>query len=220
MALPQLMLLHTAALLAPYNTLQLLVLMFLLLLTSCLNLCMLLPPSIFKPSNMSFGISKAFFIIVYFSNGILLLISRPSLIWTGVVLVMMVVSTTTYVLYLGSNIIFWKSSRQKSISQSSTEAEYKALAHAAIEVIQVQHLLQDLGVSLSSPPHLFCDDIGATYFYANPIYRSRMKHLALDYHFVRERVATSSLHILHISSKDQFVDMLTKALDCQQNQQT
>ena len=39
-----------------------------------------------------------------------------------------------------------------------------------------------------------------------------MKHLALDYHFVRERVSAGSLRVLHISSKDQLADMLTKPL--------
>ncbi|XP_043813706.1 uncharacterized mitochondrial protein AtMg00810-like [Manihot esculenta] len=63
-------------------------------------------------------------------------------------------STTAYVLYLGSNIISWKSSRQKTVSRSSTEAEYKALANAAAKVFWVQSLLQDLGVPISQPPVL------------------------------------------------------------------
>lgn len=88
-------------------------------------------------------------------------------------------STTTYILYLGSNVISWKSTRQKSVSRSSTEAEYRALANAAAEVIWVQNLLQDLGMPISQPPTLYCDNIGATYFCVNPIYHTRMKHLSL-----------------------------------------
>lgn len=95
-------------------------------------------------------------------------------------------STTAYILYLGSNIISWRSARQKSVSRSSTEAEYKALANAAAEVTWVQHLLHDLGLESSKPPTLFCNNTGATYLCANPVYHSRMKHVALDYHFVRE----------------------------------
>ena len=121
-------------------------------------------------------------------------------------------STTAYIIYLGSNIISWKSACQKSVSRSSTEAEYKALANAAAEVSWVQNLLTDLGVKQSLPPTLFCDNTGATYLCANPVYHSRMKHVALDYHFVHEQVSDGSLKVLHINSHDQLADALTKPL--------
>ncbi|XP_019168522.1 PREDICTED: uncharacterized protein LOC109164439 [Ipomoea nil] len=44
-------------------------------------------------------------------------------------------STIAFLAFLGANLISWKSSRQKSISRSSTEAEYQALANAAAEVL-------------------------------------------------------------------------------------
>ena len=121
-------------------------------------------------------------------------------------------STTAYLLYLGSNVISWRSARQKSVSRSSTKAEYKALANAAFEVSWVQNLLHDLGVATKSPPTLYCDNIGATYLCANPIYHSRMKHVALDYHFVRQKVTDGSLRVCHINSFDQLADALTKTL--------
>ncbi|GKD40925.1 transposable element [Tanacetum coccineum] len=96
-------------------------------------------------------------------------------------------SITAYILYLGTNIISWKSTRQKSVSRSSAEAEYKALANASAELC-------------------------VTYLCANPVYHSRMKHVALDYHFVREQVSAGQLRVLHISSQDQLADMLTKPL--------
>ncbi|GKC01706.1 retrovirus-related pol polyprotein from transposon TNT 1-94 [Tanacetum coccineum] len=118
-------------------------------------------------------------------------------------------STTAYILYLCSNIISWRSARQKSISRSSTEAEYKALANASAEMMWVQNLLHELGISFHETPTLFCDNTGATYLCANPVYHSCMKHVA---HFVYEWVSEGSLRVLHISSKDQLVDMLTKPL--------
>jgi hypothetical protein len=98
------------------------------------------------------------------------------------------------------------------VSRSSTEAEYKALANAAAEASWVEHLLTDLGITRSQPTTLFCDNTGATYLCANPVYHSRMKHVALDYHFVREKVANGSLRVLHINSADQLADALTKPL--------
>lgn len=120
--------------------------------------------------------------------------------------------TSTYLLYLGSNIISWKSTRQMAVSRSSTEAEYKALANAAIEVVWVENLLHELHVQIPTTPHLYCDNTGATYLCANPVYHSRMKHVALDYHFVREKVAVGLIRVYHISTKDQPADTLTKRL--------
>lgn len=71
-------------------------------------------------------------------------------------------STTGYAIYLGPNIISWKSMRQKSVSRSSTEAEYKAIANASSEVTWITHLLSELGVTLAQTPVLYCDNIGAT----------------------------------------------------------
>ncbi|CAH9094778.1 unnamed protein product [Cuscuta epithymum] len=121
-------------------------------------------------------------------------------------------STTAYVLYLGSNIISWKSAKQKSVSRSSTEAEYRAVAHTSAEILWVQNLLQELGVQLSQPPQLLCDNQGATYVCVNPVFHSRMKHVALDFFFVRDLVESGQLSVRHISNKFQIADILTKPL--------
>lgn len=124
-------------------------------------------------------------------------------------------STTGYVVYLGSNPISWKSSKQKSVSRSSSEAEYKAVANAAAELIWLKNLLSELHIPASSPPTIYCDNTGATYLSSNPVFHSRMKHISLDYHFVREQVAAGSLRVAHVHSKDQFADILTKPLSRQ-----
>ena len=121
-------------------------------------------------------------------------------------------STTAYIIYLGSNPISWKSARQKSVSRSSSEAEYKAVANATADLMWIQNVLHELGIRLPHPPSLFCDNTGATYLCANPVFHSRMKHISLDYHFVRECVANGTLKVLRISTKDQLADILTKAL--------
>ncbi|CAH9085925.1 unnamed protein product [Cuscuta epithymum] len=121
-------------------------------------------------------------------------------------------STTAYVLYLGGNIISWKSAKQKTVSRSSTEAEYKAIANASAEMLWVRSLLTELGISLVSTPQLFCDNQGATYVCSNPVFHSRMKHFALDFFFVRELVEHGQLIVKHISTKHQIADILTKPL--------
>lgn len=62
------------------------------------------------------------------------------------------------------------------------------------------------------PPRLLCDNVGATYLCSNLVLHSRMKHISLDYHFVREQVQAQQLIMSHVSTKDQLTDVLTKPL--------
>jgi histone deacetylase 1/2 len=121
-------------------------------------------------------------------------------------------STSAYLVYLGSNLISWSSKKQKTIARSSTEAEYRSVAATAAELCWVQSLLHELGVALSSSPVIYCDNIGATQLSSNPIFHSRMKHVAVDYHFIRDQVQSGQLRVTHVSSADQLADLLTKPL--------
>lgn len=121
-------------------------------------------------------------------------------------------STSGFCIYFGSNLISWSSKKQPTVSRSSTEAEYRSLAITSAELIWVQFLLAELHFFLSSPPVLWCDNIGATFLASNPMFHARTKHVEIDYHFVRERVAHNELLIRFICSKDQIGDIMTKSL--------
>lgn len=121
-------------------------------------------------------------------------------------------STTGYVVYLVNSPISWSSKKQKSVSRSSTEAEYRAVAAAVSEVNWLTNLLHELQLSLSAPPTVLCDNVSTTYICANPVFHSRMKHVAIDFHFVREQVQQKALEVRHLHSADQVADVLTKPL--------
>ena len=106
----------------------------------------------------------------------------------------------------------WKSGKQRTVARSSTEAEYKALADGTVEVLWLRYLLSDLCISPSSATTIWCDNLGATYLSANPIFHARTKHVEVDYHFVRDRVTKKEIQIRFIPSKDQLADILTKPL--------
>jgi hypothetical protein len=86
------------------------------------------------------------------------------------------------------------------------------LADAMTEVIWVQVLLHELGISQPRAARLWCDNIGATYLTTNMVFHARMKHVEVDYHLVRKRVANKLLEVQLILPGDQVADGFTKPL--------
>ncbi|WVY94393.1 hypothetical protein V8G54_033481 [Vigna mungo] len=121
-------------------------------------------------------------------------------------------STAAYIIYYSSNAISWSCKKQSSVAKSSTEAEYRTIGTTADELLWLQQLLMELHCPLPKQPTIYSDNIGATHLCVNPVFHSRMKHLAIAYHFIRELVAAKKLHVLHLPSSHQLADLLTKPL--------
>ncbi|XP_028084292.1 uncharacterized protein LOC114285439 [Camellia sinensis] len=146
---------------------------------------------------------------LHFTAGPLLLTAYSDSDWAGNVLDRR--STTGFCVYLGPNLISWSSKKQPTVARSSSEAEYRALAQTSAELSWIGMLLAELHISVPVPT-LWCDNLSAIAMSHNPVFHARTKHIEVDYHFVRERIASKKLHICHIPTSDQVADVFTKPL--------
>nr|CAN81985.1 hypothetical protein VITISV_001567 [Vitis vinifera] len=110
------------------------------------------------------------------------------------------------------NLISWCAKKQHTISRSSTEVEYRAMANTAAELTWMSFILKDLHIPLASTPTLYCDDTSALHMTINLVFHARSKHIELDYHFVREQVALGLLFTQHISTEKQVANLFTKPM--------
>ncbi|GJW02734.1 ribonuclease H-like domain-containing protein [Tanacetum coccineum] len=85
-----------------------------------------------------------------------------------------------YCVFLNNSLISWKSKKQNTLSKSSTEAEYRALASVTSEVIWILKILKDLKIENLLPVNLHCDSNSAIKIAANPVFHERTKHLEID----------------------------------------
>ncbi|CAL1402230.1 unnamed protein product [Linum trigynum] len=119
-------------------------------------------------------------------------------------------STTGWCVQLGGAFVNWRCKKQDKVSKSSTEAEYRAMSDVASELVWMQRLLLDLGVSCPSPITLHVDNTSAIQIAVNPVLHDRTKHIEVHVHYVRDLVHEGFLVVRHVSSADQLADLFTK----------
>jgi len=102
--------------------------------------------------------------------------------------------------------------KQPTISRSSSEAEYRALATTTCKLQWLSYLFQDLHLPLSQPVTLYCDNKYVLQIAFNQVFHERTKHIEIDCHLVHEKLNFGLLKLLPITSTMQVVDIFTKPL--------
>ncbi|KAJ9547335.1 hypothetical protein OSB04_019878 [Centaurea solstitialis] len=123
-------------------------------------------------------------------------------------------SQSRYVFTLNGGAISWKSSKQDTIADSTTEAEYIAASDAAKEAVWLRNFLSDLRVvaSISRPIDIFCDNSGAVAQAKEPREHHKSRHVLRKYHLIREIIGRGDVRICKIPTEDNVADPLTKPL--------
>lgn len=115
-------------------------------------------------------------------------------------------------IYIDQMLVAWPSRKQVTLARSSIEAEYRAIASTVEEMEAIRNLLKELWPPASSPLKLFSDNQWVMFVANNPVCPTKLRHVAMDLHFVRERTEQGSLIIKHIHRIHQKTNILTKAL--------
>jgi hypothetical protein len=58
-----------------------------------------------------------------------------------------------------------------------------------------------------------CDRTSAISVSKNPVTHSRIKHIEVRYHFLRDNVEKGNIDLIHVPTQKQFADILTKPLN-------
>ena len=94
-------------------------------------------------------------------------------------------STSGYCVFVGGNLVSWKSKKMSVVSRSSAESEYTAMTQSVYEIMWFHQLLMEVGSKTPVPTKLWCDNQAALYITSNPVFHERIKHIEIDFHFVR-----------------------------------
>ncbi|PKU79316.1 Retrovirus-related Pol polyprotein from transposon TNT 1-94 [Dendrobium catenatum] len=121
-------------------------------------------------------------------------------------------STTGFCTFLGKNLVSWTVKKQTTVSRSSTELEYRALAAATADIIWLRRLIADFNISHDQPISIYCDNTSAIALANNPVFHARTKHIEIDQRFIRDHIQRNTIRVLPISTVDQIADIFTKSL--------
>ena len=111
-------------------------------------------------------------------------------------------STSGYCVFIGGNLISWKSKKQDVVARSSADAEYRVMTLATCGLIWLKHLLQELRFGKDEQMKLICDNQAALHISSNPVFHERTKHIEVDCHFIRENIASGCMTTSFGNSND------------------
>jgi len=90
--------------------------------------------------------------------------------------------------FVGGNLVSWRSKKQAVVARSTAEAEYRAMALSLCEMMWLKGLLKELRLLRNETMTLHCDNVAALNIANNPVQFDRTKHVEIDRFFIKEKL--------------------------------
>jgi hypothetical protein len=121
-------------------------------------------------------------------------------------------STSGTCQFLRRSLVSWSSKKQNSIALSMAETEYVTTSSCCAQLLWMRQTLKDYGYTMNHVP-LLCDNESAINIAYNACEYSRIKHIDIRHHFLRDHAIKGDTVMSHIGTNDQLADIFTKILD-------
>ncbi|GJR05709.1 hypothetical protein Tco_0528693 [Tanacetum coccineum] len=120
-------------------------------------------------------------------------------------------STSGGAQFLREKLVSWSSKKHKCTAISTTEAEYISLSSCCAQILWMQSQLTDYRFDFNKIT-LHSDSQSAIALSCNTVQHSKMKHMAVRYHFIKEQVKNEVVEVYFVKTVYQLVDIFTKSL--------
>ncbi|GKC46779.1 hypothetical protein Tco_1064501 [Tanacetum coccineum] len=109
-------------------------------------------------------------------------------------------------------LVCWSAKKQQYVAMSLVEAEYIVAAGCCANILWMKSQLTDYDIIYEKVP-IFCDNTSAIAISNNPVLHSRMKHIDIRYHFIRDHILKGYIELHFTPTQYQLADIFTKPLD-------
>ena len=113
---------------------------------------------------------------------------------------------------MGDCLVSWLSKKKSSISLSTVEAEYIAVADCCTQILWMKEALKDVNIETKQPITIFCDNTSTISLSKNPVMHSITKHISIKYHFLCEQVVEHNIKLEYINTEEKIENIFTKPL--------
>ena len=123
-------------------------------------------------------------------------------------------SQSGYVFILNGGAVSWRSFKQSTTADSTTQSEVMAAAEASKEGVWIKKFIEELDVvpSVEGPLELFCDNSGAIAQIKEPKAHHKIKYMDRKYFVIRDFIEEGRIKLLKVDTDSNTADPLTKPL--------
>lgn len=102
--------------------------------------------------------------------------------------------------FLVHSLLSWHSRKQNLVALSTTEAEYIVVDSWCAQILYMKQQLHDFNVDFENVP-ILCDNTSAINLSKNPIQHSKLKHIEIRHHFLRDHVQNGDIFLKYIQTE-------------------